>query len=68
MALTVSNEKTKWMVVGEGLNESDVRIVQVEGGSVHVVQNCTYLDANISRDGEITNEMTGRNARAARVF
>ena len=32
--LTVSTEKTKGMVVGEGLNESDVRPVQVEGGSV----------------------------------
>ena len=32
--LTVSTEKTKGMVVGEGLNESDVRPVQVESGSV----------------------------------
>ena len=30
--LTVSTEKTKGMVVGEGLNESDVRPVQVGGG------------------------------------
>ena len=37
--LTVSTEKTKGMVVGEGLNESDVRPVQVEGGSVDVVQD-----------------------------
>ena len=54
------------MVVGEGLNESDVRPVQVEGGSVDVVQ--TYLGANISRDGEITGEVTRRIARAARAF
>ena len=34
--LTVSTEKTKGMVVGEGLNESDVRPVQVEGGGWRV--------------------------------
>ena len=45
--LTVSTEKTKGMVVGEGLNESDDRPVQVEGGSVDVVQDFTYLGANI---------------------
>ena len=66
--LTVSTEKTKGMVVGEGLNESDVRPVQVEGGSVDVVQDFTYLSANISRDGEITSEVTRRIARAARAF
>ena len=68
MGLTVSTEKTKGMVVGEGLNESDVRPVQVEGGSVDVVQDFTYLGANISRDGEITSEVTRRIARAARAF
>ena len=69
--LTVSTEKTKGMVVGEVLNESDVRPVQVEGGSVDVVQDFTYLGANISRDGEITSEVTrriDRAARAARAF
>ena len=67
-ALTVSTEKTKGMVVGEGLNESDVRPVQVEGGSVDVVHDFTCLGANISRDGEITSEVTRRIARAARAF
>ena len=48
------------MVVGEGLNESDVRPVQVEGGSVDVVQDSKYLGANISRVGEIIiSEVTG---------
>ena len=56
--LTVSTEKTKGMVVGEGLNESDVGPVQVEGGSVDIVQDFTYLVANISKGGEITNEVT----------
>ena len=33
-----------------------------------VVQDFTYLGANISRDGQITSEVTRRIARAARVF
>ena len=43
--LTVSTEKAKGMVVGEGLNESDVRPVQVKGGSVDVVQDFTFMRA-----------------------
>ena len=35
--LTVSNEKIKGVVARERLNESDVRPVHVEGGSVDVV-------------------------------
>ena len=64
----MSTGKTKGMIVGEGSNESDVKPVQVEGGSVDVVQNFTFLGENISRDGEITSEVTGRIARAARAF
>ena len=66
--LTVSTEKIKGMAVGEGLNENDVRPVQEEGGSVIVVQDFTYLGANISREKEITSEVTERIARAARAF
>ena len=47
---------------------SDVRPVQVEGGSVDIVQDFTYLGANISRDGEITSEVTRRIAGEARAF
>ena len=35
---------------------------------MNVVQDFTYLGANISRDGEITSEVTRRIARAARAF
>ena len=66
--LTVSTEKTKGMVGGEGLNESDIRPVQVEGGSVDLVQDFTYLGANILRDEKITSEVTGRIARAVRAL
>ena len=66
--MTVSTENTKGMIVGEGLNDRDVRPVQVEGGSMDVVQDFAYLSANISRDGDITSEVTGRIDRAARAF
>ena len=56
------------MVVGKELNESNVRPMQVEDSSVDVLNDFTYLGANISRDGEITSEVTGRIARAARLF
>ena len=42
--------------------------MQVEGGSVDVVQDFTCLGDNISRDGEITSEVTRRIVRAARAF
>ena len=64
----MSTEKTKGMFVGVGFNENDVRPVQVEGGFVDVVQDFTYLGTNISRDGNITSEVTRRIARAARAF
>ena len=35
---------------------------------LYVVQDFTYLGANISRDEEITSEVTRRIARAARAF
>ena len=66
--LTGSTEKTKGMVAGQILHERDVRPVQVEGGSVDVVNHFTYLGANISRDGEVTMEIDCRVAKAARAF
>ena len=54
--LTVSTEKTKGVVVGEGLDEHNTSSVQVEGGSVEVVKHFKYLGSNISRDGEVTVE------------
>ena len=66
--LTVSTEKTKAMVVGQGLGEHNTSSVQVEGGTVEVVSHFTYLGSNISRDGEVTVEIDCRIAKAARLF
>ena len=66
--LTVSTGKTKGMVVGEGLYEHNTSSVQVEGGTVEVMNHFTYLDSNISRDGEVTVEMDCGIAKASRDF
>ena len=66
--LTVSTEKTKGMVVGEGLDEHNTSSVQVEGGTVEVVSHFTYLGFNISKDGEVTVEIDCRIAKASRAF
>ena len=51
------------MVVGEGLDEHNTSSVQVEGGTVDVVNHFTYLGSNISRDGKVTVEIDCRIAR-----
>ena len=40
------------MVEGEGLDEHYTSSVQVEGGTVEVVNHFIYLGSNISRDGK----------------
>ena len=60
--------KTKGMIVGRNLNESDMDPVQVEGGSLEIVDRFTYLGAEICRDGEVSSKVTTRIAKAARAF
>ena len=66
--LTVSTEKTKGMVVGEGLDEHNTSSVQMEGSTVEVVNHFTYLGSNISRDGEVTVEVDCRIAKASKAI
>ena len=64
LGLTMNVNKTKGMIVGRNLNESDMDPVQVEGGSLEIVDRFTYLGAEICREGEVTT----RIAKAARAF
>ena len=66
--MTVSVSKTKGMIVGSNLKESDMDPVQVAGGSLEIVDRFTYLGADICKDGEVTTEVTSRIAKAARAF
>ena len=55
-------------MVQEGLEEHNANSVQVEGGSVEVVNRFKYLGSNILRDGEVTVELDCAIAKAARAF
>ena len=65
---TVNINKTKGMAVGCHLEDSDVAPVQVEGGSIEMVEDFPYLGSNISSDGELKKEISCRIAKAARAF
>ena len=60
--------KTEGLVVGQHLEESDTGEVQLKGHAVVVVEDFTYLGSNITRKGEIKNEVSSRIAKAARAF
>ena len=60
--------KTNGLVVGQHLEDSDVGEVQLEVGAVEVVEDFTYLGSNITRHGEIRNEVLYHIAKAARAF
>ena len=66
--MTVSIEKTKGMVVDTGVDESDTAPLQMENGSIDMVNTFSYLGSIIANDGEITSEIASRIAKASRAF
>ena len=65
--LTVSTRKSKGMVIGSRTASSDALPVLLEGGKIEILQDFTYLGSNITRDGEVTDEVKchiGKTARA----
>ena len=67
--LTVGIEKKKGMAVGEGLGDEDVAPVRVEGGwQIEMVEHFSYLGSVVSRDGDVTEDVKCRIARASRAF
>lgn len=66
--LKVSASKTKEMIVGRSLNENDMDPVQVDGGSLEIVDQFTYFSAEICKDEEVTADVTTRIAKASRAF
>ena len=56
------------MHMGMHCNLHCVTVVQVESGSVDVVNHFMYLSSSISREGDITVELDCRIAKAARAF
>ena len=66
--LTMSTRKTKGMVVGQGLSETDTGPVLVGDGSLEIVDSFVYLGAVITRDAEVTEEVNCRISKASRAF
>jgi hypothetical protein len=66
--MTVSTEKTKGMVVGAAVEESDHAPLQKESGSIETVNTFPYLESNITNDGEIALDVESRIAKASISF
>ena len=55
-------------MIGGRTASSDALLVLLEGGKIEIVQDFTYLGSNITRDGEVTDEVKCRIGKAARAF
>ena len=66
--MTVSIDKTKGMVIGKNVAESDVESIQTGSGAVEVVDSFPYLGSIVASDGDVTSELSARIAKAARAF
>ena len=68
--LTASLPKTKGMAMGAGISSVDVSPLSVEDGlgEIEMVSEFTYLGSCLCDDGEVTNEVACRIARASKAF
>ena len=66
--LTVSLEKTKLPTVGRQLKPEGSLPVKLNEGGIGTVDDFTYLGSNITRDGEVRNEVAMRLGKASRAF
>lgn len=60
--LAVSVSRTKRMIVGWSLNESDTILVQVDNGTLEIADQFTYLGAD---DWEVISDVAARIAKVA---
>ena len=51
--LTDNVHKTKGMLIGRQLTASDSMPVELDSGSIDIVQDFAYLGSNITSDGEV---------------
>ena len=68
MGLTVSVPKAKGMASGDGLSVADTAPLQADGGEIEIVKNFTYLGSVVSNDGDISEDIKRRLAKASHVF
>ena len=66
--LTVNTQKAKGIVIGTAIDDRDMASVQVDGGEIEMVDCFTYLGSNLSRDGNVTLDVTSRIEKASKAF
>lgn len=66
--MTVSVDKTKGMAVGRNVVDEDVAPLQLENGSVEMVDTFQYLGSCIDASGDMKKEISSRIAKASRAF
>jgi hypothetical protein len=66
--LTVSLGKTKLLTMGSQTEHEDVLPVQQDSGEIATVKDFSYLGSNITRDGEVRNEVAVSLGKTFRAF
>ncbi len=66
--LTVSVQKTKHMVVGRQVEDSERKPIVVEGGEIQCVKEFPYLGAVIADSGRMDADVESRLAKASKAF
>ena len=56
------------MAVGHNIADEDVTPLQLENGSVEMVDTFQYLGSCIDENGDMKNEISSRIAKASRTF
>ena len=66
--LTVSINKTKFMVIGSNITHEDKLPIKVEDGTIEHVSEFQYLGSVITESGRIDEEIDRRIANASKAF
>ena len=66
--LTVSINKTKFMVIGSNITHEDKLSIKVEDGTIEHVGEFQYLGSVITKSGRIDEEIDRRIANASKAF
>ena len=66
--LTVSLQKTKFMVVGHGVTEEDMQPLALDDGSIELVKEFPYLGSLMAENGRLNLEVDKRIANASKAF
>ena len=66
--LTISVPKTKFLVAGNGVTQSDLEPIHVGGSAIESVSSFRYLGSVVECRGGVNAELTARVSQAATIF